>query len=155
MRFLLVDDIIEMIPGRSVQAVKTLTRTEELFRDHFPGFEVVPGVLLIEMMAQAAGKCLDAGDPARGKAMLVQVKNAAFRHWVRPDERVHIHARIIDHRSDSATASCWLAVNDREVATATLLFAFLPLTEFASSFRDEVLERYRQRKVTGNTQEHG
>ena len=76
-----------MVPGRTIHGVKTLRASEQLFVDHFPGFAVVPGVLLIEMMAQSAGKCLDAESTDRGKAMLAQVRNALFRHWVRPDER--------------------------------------------------------------------
>ena len=60
MRFLMVDRIVSLEPGVSIEAEKTLDASEELFRDHFPGFPVVPGVLLTEMMAQAAGKCVDA-----------------------------------------------------------------------------------------------
>ena len=60
MRFLLVNRIIAMQPGVSIEAEMTLPAFEELFRDHFPGFPVVPGVLLTEMMAQGAGKCLNA-----------------------------------------------------------------------------------------------
>lgn len=60
MRFLLVKSIVSLVPGESIEARMSLPASEELFRDHFPGFPVVPGVLLTEMMAQAAGKCLNA-----------------------------------------------------------------------------------------------
>ena len=66
MRFIFVDEIIELQPGEHIKAIKTISSGEEFFRDHFPGFPVVPGVLLTEMMAQAAGKCLDAQRSARG-----------------------------------------------------------------------------------------
>ena len=56
MRFVLLDRVISLEPGRSIHAVKTMPEDEELFLDHFPGFPVVPGVLLVEMMAQAAGQ---------------------------------------------------------------------------------------------------
>ena len=61
----MVDRVLSLDPGRSIVASKTMPETEELFRDHFPGFPVIPGVLLTEMMAQAGGRCLFAGDPER------------------------------------------------------------------------------------------
>ena len=60
MRFILVDRILEMIPGQRIKATKAVAMDEDFFQDHFPGFPVVPGVLLTEMMGQAAGKCLEA-----------------------------------------------------------------------------------------------
>ena len=89
MRFLLIDRIVTLDPGKSIEAETVLSASEELFGDHFPGFPVVPGVLLTEMMGQAAGKCLSADKPERGNAMLVEIRNARFRHWARPDEPSH------------------------------------------------------------------
>lgn len=106
MRFLLVDEILEMTPGRNIRAVTTLSPDEELFDDHFPGFPVVPGVLLTEMMAQAAGKCLLAEDPARGRPMLAQIKAASFRTWVRPGEKITLIGEIRASRPQFATAAC-------------------------------------------------
>ena len=142
MRFILIDEIIEMIPGKSIHGVKTLRADEDVFRDHFPGFPVIPGVLLTEMMAQTAGKCLDAEDPDRGRAMLVQIRDAKFRRWVRPDQRVDIHGEIKSSAPSFASASCSVSVEGQPVASAELLFSFVPLGQFAADFRDHVLERY-------------
>jgi 3-hydroxyacyl-[acyl-carrier-protein] dehydratase len=141
-RFILVDEIIDLVPGTSIHGVKTLGADEDVFRDHFPGFPVVPGVLLTEMMAQTAGKCLDAEDTDRGKAMLVQVRKASFRRWVRPDERADIHAEVTSSAPQHASAQCRVAVGGEEVARAELLFSFVPRSQFAPGFRDEVLERF-------------
>ncbi len=67
-RFIFVDEILELVPGKYIKASKTIGPDEDFFRDHFPGFPVVPGVLLTEMMAQAAGKCLDAETPRARKS---------------------------------------------------------------------------------------
>jgi 3-hydroxyacyl-[acyl-carrier-protein] dehydratase len=141
MRFLLVDRIRALEPGKSIRAEKTLSPTEELFQDHFPGFPVVPGVLLTEMMAQATGKCLDAERRARGKPMLAQIRSASFRDWVRPGETAEITATVISSRDDVATARCHIEVGGRRVCSAELLFAFVPSDRF-EPVRDEVLERF-------------
>jgi 3-hydroxyacyl-[acyl-carrier-protein] dehydratase len=115
---------------------------EELFRDHFPGFPVVPGVLLTEMMAQAAGKCLDAEKSPRGRAMLGKISNATFRQWVAPGETAVISATIDSNREEFATAKCNVEVKDKRVCSADLFFVFVPHGKFAAGYHDEVLESY-------------
>jgi len=146
MRFILIDEIIDMVPGQSIHGVKTLHADEDVFRDHFPGFPVVPGVLMTEMMAQTAGKCLDAGDPGRGKAMLVQIRTASFRKWVRPDQRADIYADVKSSAPSVASAKCRVVVDGQDVADAELLFSFVPHTQLAAGYRDVVLERYLQQR---------
>jgi 3-hydroxyacyl-[acyl-carrier-protein] dehydratase len=141
-RFILIDEIVALDPGRTIHGVKTLAADEDVFRDHFPGFPVVPGVLLTEMMAQTAGKCLDAHDPDRGKAMLVQIRKATFRRWARPDERLDISAEVTSSEAAYATALCRVDVRGEEVARADLMFSFVPRSQLASDYRDEVLDRF-------------
>jgi len=146
MRFLLVDRIVSLEPGRSIEAEKSLRASEELFRDHFPGFPVVPGVLLTEMLAQAAGKCLNAQRLPRGNAMLVEIRNAKFRRWVRPDEVIRLHAAIERDQEQFAIARCHAEVDGRKVCAAELMFSFTPVTEFAPEYRDVVLEDFLARR---------
>lgn len=141
MRFILIDEILELEPGRSVRAVKKVLPDEDYFRDHFPGFPVVPGVLLTEMMAQAVGKCLDSEDVARGRSMLAQIKGARFRKWVGPGSTAMISAVIRSSRPQFATADGKVEVDGVEVASAEMMFVFVPPEKFASA-RDEILERY-------------
>jgi 3-hydroxyacyl-[acyl-carrier-protein] dehydratase len=142
MRFILVDRILELQPGEMIRALKHISADEDFFRDHFPGFPVVPGVLLTEMMAQAAGKCLDAERKERGKAMLAKITSASFRDWVGPDQDIVIHAEIRTNRDSVATADCYIEVAGKKVASASLLFSFVSLESFAPGYVDEVLEAY-------------
>lgn len=142
MRFILVDRICELEPGVRIIASKTLSPDTDLFEDHFPGFPVVPGVMLTEMMAQASGKCLNASGSRPGLAMLAKIHSAAFRQWVRPGEEVMIHAHITQDRPAFAAADCRAEVAGCVVATAELFFAFAPREFFAPDYRDEILEAY-------------
>jgi len=141
-RFIFVDEILELVPGQRIKAIKVISPEEEYFRDHFPGFPVVPGVLLTEMMAQTAGKCLDAEDPRRGKAMLAQIKSASFREWVPPGKRATIQAEIRSSRPQFATADCSVEVDQHKVCSAELFFTFVAADRFAPGYRDEVLDSY-------------
>lgn len=142
MRFILIDQILEMEPGKRIRGVKHVAPDEDYFRDHFPGFPVVPGVLLTEMMAQTAGKCLDAEDPARGRSMLARITNASFRQWVRPGETVTISADIVASRPQFATAQCAVEVGGRKVASAELFFSFVAPSQFPPGWRDAIIEKY-------------
>jgi len=151
MRFLFVDRILALVPGKSIEAEHVFPGDEDFFRDHFPGFPVVPGVLLTEMMGQTAAKCLDAESrgTGRGKAMLAQIRSASFRDWVRPDEKATIKAEIRSSQAGFATAACRVEIGDRRVCSAELLFSFVPLGNFAPGYRDEVLESYLASREPG------
>ena len=104
MRFILIDRLVSLEAGKSVVACRRVQADDDYFKDHFPGFPVVPGVLLTEMMAQTAGKCLDAERRPRGKAMLAKILSASFRQWVRPGDQLLIHADIVANEERYATA---------------------------------------------------
>lgn len=149
MRFILVDRILELEPGRHIRAEKFIAPDEDYFRDHFPGFPVVPGVLLTEMMAQAAGKCLDSEKAERGKAMLARINSASFRDWVRPGQTVSLSAQVRSSRPQFATVECRAEVEGRPVCSAELFFSFVPKAQFASDYRDAVLEDYLAKTARG------
>ena len=148
MRFLLVDRIIHLEPGRKAEAEKSLPASEELFRDHFPGFPVVPGVLLIEMMGQTAAKALNVQRRPRGNAMLGEVRNARFRQWVKPGEIIRLSAEIERDQEDFATARCQASVDGSKIGSAELLFFFTRIDQFAPDYQDEVLEDFLNRTQT-------
>lgn len=145
MRFLLVDHIVELVPGQRVVAARTVPADMELFQDHFPGFPVMPGVLLTEMMGQAAAKCLDAQRLPRGKALLAKILSASFRDWVHPGAETTLRATIVANEARYANAECELEVAGRRVAQCRLMFTFMPVESFAPNFRDEQLEAFLAR----------
>ena len=148
MRFLLVDEILELTPGKAAVGTYFASPEADYFADHFPGFPVVPGVLLTEMLGQTAGKALEAENPGRGKAMLAQIQSARFQDWVRPGSTVRLSASIRSSRPQFATASCRAEVEGKTVCTAELLFAFVPPGQLGSDYRDSVLDAYLARHPT-------
>jgi 3-hydroxyacyl-[acyl-carrier-protein] dehydratase len=133
MRFLMVDRVRNLEPGKRIVASKRMDPDEELFQDHFPGFPVVPGVLLTEMMAQAGGKCLFAGFPERGFPMLIRIKNASFRSWVRPGQEIQLEVEVKADSSSYATVAGQGQVDGKSVCSAELVYSFVPSKTFGAS----------------------
>ena len=90
--FLLIDRIVEVIPGESVKAIKNVTINEPFFTGHFPGQPVMPGVLIVEAMAQAGIVLVGKTVPnVAGQAMyLMSIANANFRRIVEPGDTMVI-----------------------------------------------------------------
>lgn len=98
---LLVDRVLEITRGESAVALKNVTMNEPHFIGHFPGFPVMPGVLIIEAMAQTAAiVVVDAlGEEAAGKVVyFMSIDSARFRKPVTPGDSVHIHVEKIQSR---------------------------------------------------------
>lgn len=145
MNFVFVDRISEMVPGKTIRALKQIREDEEIFEVHYPGFPVVPGTFLTEMMAQTAGRCLDAEKKPRGMAMVAQIKSASFRDYVGPGQLATINASIRTNRDSFAVGECNIEVNNKIVCSAELFFAFVPMNKLATDFRDKVLEDFLER----------
>ncbi len=142
MVFTFVDEIIELVPGKTIRAKKWIREDEEIFEVHYPGFPVVPGTFLAEMMAQTAGRCLDAEQKTRGLAMLAQIRSAQFRKYVGPSQMAVIDGKIRTNRDSYATAGCSVEINGETACTAELMFTFIGLDKLSPVFRDEVLAAY-------------
>ncbi|MBN8645166.1 MAG: beta-hydroxyacyl-ACP dehydratase [Planctomycetes bacterium] len=93
MRFELVDQVIERSEGRIV-TVKHVTSAEEYLADHFPSFPVLPGVLMIESMVQAARRLATAIDPAKSRHVLASVKALKYGHLVRPGDTLQVEVTL-------------------------------------------------------------
>lgn len=93
MRFELVDQVIERSEGRIV-TVKNVTSAEEYLADHFPSFPVLPGVLMIESMVQAARRLASAIDPSNSRHVLASVKALKYGHLVRPGDTLRVEVTL-------------------------------------------------------------
>lgn len=99
--FLLVDKIVEMKLGKSCVAVKNVTFNEPHFQGHFPAFPIMPGVLIVEAMAQASGSLVvkTLGPKAEGKIVFfMSIEEAKFRKPVVPGDTLHLHIEVIKGR---------------------------------------------------------
>jgi len=98
MRFVLVDRILELVPGQSIVTEKALTLAEEYLGDHFPSFPVMPGVLMVEAMVQSAAWLVRAStDFAASMVVLKEARNISYKSFVPPGQvlTLSVQARSI------------------------------------------------------------
>jgi 3-hydroxyacyl-[acyl-carrier-protein] dehydratase len=125
--FLLVDRILELEPGKSAVGMKNVTVNEPFFQGHWPHRAVMPGVLIVESMAQISGVILLAMEEHRGEnAYFVGINKARFRKPVLPGDSLRIRAEITKIRGSFGTAAAVAEVDGQEVASAELMFALAP-----------------------------
>src|SRR5579862_4442312 len=119
---LLVDRIIELEAERVV-GIKNVTATEPFFTGHFPDFPVMPGVLIIEAMAQTAGVLVLKSIPDRDKklVLLVAIENARFRKPVVPGDTVRLEMTVVKRRSNVAKMAGRATVDGVLVAEAEVM----------------------------------
>lgn len=99
--FLMVDRMVEMVLGERAVGLKNVSVNEPHFQGHFPGEPIMPGVLLIEAMAQTAGALVveTLGDAMHGKLVyFMSIENARFRQPVRPGDQIFIHVEKVHAR---------------------------------------------------------
>jgi 3-hydroxyacyl-[acyl-carrier-protein] dehydratase len=99
--FLLVDRVLEVEQGKRIVAIKNVTMNEPFFQGHFPGFPVMPGVLIIEAMAQVAAimAYLASGNDSNEKvSYFMAIDNARFRKPVKPGDTLRIEIETIFHK---------------------------------------------------------
>lgn len=126
--FLLVDRVIELVPERSVVALKNVTVNEPFFQGHFPGHPVMPGVLIIEAMAQAAGLLTQLssrmkGDNNSSLFYLVKVDNARFSAVVVPGDQLRIEVNLKRLMRGMGLFLARTLVDGKEVASCELMCA--------------------------------
>jgi 3-hydroxyacyl-[acyl-carrier-protein] dehydratase len=126
--FLLVDRVIELVPDQSAVAIKNVTINEPFFNGHFPGHPVMPGVLLVEAMAQAAGLLTQISSRIRGSTAsplfyLVKVDNARFSAPVVPGDQLRLEVSVKRVMRGMGLFAARTLVDGKEVASCELMCA--------------------------------
>ncbi|MCJ0826040.1 3-hydroxyacyl-ACP dehydratase FabZ [Luteimonas sp. 50] len=124
--FLLVDRVLELEPHKRIVGIKNVSINEPYFQGHFPGHPVMPGVLVIEALAQAGGLLtqLSHGADADGKLFyLVKIDNAKFSRMVVPGDQLELVVELKRTIRNMAMYACVARVDGEQVACADVLCA--------------------------------
>lgn len=122
LRFVLIDRLIELEPGKKAVASTRFASSLELFADHFPGRPIVPGVLLTEAMGQTGGWLIAATLQFARWPLLIMIEHAKFRRPVEPDEELLTIAEIRSTRLETFSVDTQATSAGERVASAHLVF---------------------------------
>ena len=122
--FLLVDKITACEPGQSARGIKCVTANEPFFQGHFPGHKVMPGVLIIEALAQVGAVAILTVPENRGKlALFGGIKSARFKQQVRPGDVLELECQLTAQRGPVGFGTATAKVNGKTAYKAELTFA--------------------------------
>ena len=121
--FLLVDKILELVPGKTVKALKNVTFNEPFFQGHFPGQPVMPGVLLLEVMAQAGGFLVlnTIPNPETKLMYFTGINKSRFKKVVIPGDQLIIEAELVKFRLGTCKIVARVLVDEKVVCSAEFL----------------------------------
>lgn len=125
--FLLVDRVLELEVGKSIHAYKNITMNEPYFVGHFPHHPVMPGVLIMEALAQAAGilsfKTMGSKPDPNSVFYFVGIDDCRFKKPVMPGDQLHLHVEIVRHMRGIWKYKAEARVDGQVVAEANLMCA--------------------------------
>ena len=125
--FIMIDRILEIVPDEKITALKNVTINEPFFQGHFPGTPIMPGVLIVEAMAQAGGILAYLTGSVEQRNRLIYfmgMDRVRFRKPVVPGDQIIFEAKIIKFRSKAAKMSGTASVDNQLVAEAELMASF-------------------------------
>lgn len=122
--FLLIDKIIELVPGLSAVAIKNVSVGEPVFTGHFPNQHIMPGVLIVEALAQTGAVTILSTEEFKGKtAYFAGIDNCKFRRKVIPGDVLRLEAKVINRKGMLGVAEGLATVDGEVVCKAVLKFA--------------------------------
>jgi 3-hydroxyacyl-[acyl-carrier-protein] dehydratase len=122
--FLLVDRVIELEPGKRAVGLKNVTFNEQFFQGHFPGEPIMPGVLIVEALAQVGGVAVLSMPEHKGKlALFTGINNFRFKQMVKPGDQLELTVTMTAMRSNLGKGEAVAKVEGKVVASGELWFA--------------------------------
>lgn len=122
--FLLIDQVVDYEPGKFADARKCVTVNEPFFQGHFPQYPVMPGVLIIEALAQTGAVALLSMPANKGKiALFGGIKNARFKKQVRPGDVLELHCELTRMHGPVGMGTAVATINGKTAVQAELTFA--------------------------------
>ena len=137
MRWFWIDRFIEFEKGKHAKAVKNITLAEEHLHDHFPGFPVMPGSLMLEGMAQCGGILLGHLYDFAHIVILAKVPKITFHSHATPGDTLIYTTHLIDAREEGGTVTCSAHVGDRLVAEGEIIFAHIDTADLTLGVIDQ------------------
>ena len=138
--FLLVDRILELEPGKRAVGLKNVSVNEDFFNGHFPGQAMMPGVLILESMAQVGGVLMLSDLSMKGKlAVIAGMENVKFRKPVVPGDALITEVEVLAARRSFGKVRLTGKVNDEVVASCDMLFGIVDRREVDRSSLPGVL----------------
>ena len=121
--FLLIDRVVEVVPRKRIVAIKNVTANEPFFQGHFPGFPVMPGVLIVEALAQAGCVLVlrDLEDRANKVPFFAGIDSCRFRRPVVPGDQLRLELSVLRQRGISTKMNGKAYVGDELAAEAEIL----------------------------------
>lgn len=134
MRWIWIDRFTAFESGKTATAVKALTHAEDHFADHYPGYPVMPGTLILEGLAQTGGILVGEANQFREKVVLAKVPRVRFTRDARPGELLTYTARIEAMRPEGAVVSGTVTAGTEVIAEAEIFFAHLDQNRTRQAF---------------------
>src|ERR1700738_2296167 len=125
MRGIWIGRFLEFHSGRSARAVKNLSRAEDYFADHFPGWPVMPAALILEGLAQTGGILVGEANQFREKVVLAKVPKAVFHRDMTAGEQLIYEVEILNLRPEGASVGGQVTADGTVTAEAEIFFAHL------------------------------
>ncbi len=137
MRWIWIDRFTAFESGKSATAIKNVSLAEDHFREHFPGYPVMPAPLILEGLAQTAGILVGEARQFREKVVLAKIPQAKFQREVFAGETLTYQANILTLRDEGASVQCSASVEAEVIVETEIFFAHLDQARSGQLFGDK------------------